>query len=126
MKKDLNSIAALEKAIAEKYGNEAAINPKSLWTPQKEIEYLNQSKQAQVKEALSEKTQEKVEFSGILIAKKLLNKNTDRHCQFCKCYSFDRNDDLYFTKFRTCYKCFVVYIDGREERWANGWRPEVK
>ena len=36
MKKDLNYIAALEKAIAEKYGEIATINPKSGWDPEKE------------------------------------------------------------------------------------------
>ena len=38
MKHDLNYIAALEKAITEKYGELTIINPKSLWTEEKEKE----------------------------------------------------------------------------------------
>ena len=40
MKKDLNKIAYVEKAIAKKFGKEAIVNPKSNWTDEKEEEYL--------------------------------------------------------------------------------------
>ena len=42
MKKDLDYIARLEKAIEEKYGKEAIINPKSNWTDEKEKQYLSE------------------------------------------------------------------------------------
>ena len=45
MKKDLNKIAYVEKAIAKKFGQEAIINPKSGWTDEKEEEYLEQLKE---------------------------------------------------------------------------------
>ena len=41
-KKDLNKIAAIEKAIAEKYGEDAVSNPRSNWGDEKEKEYLEQ------------------------------------------------------------------------------------
>ena len=50
MKKDLNYIAGLEKAIKQKYGEEAVQNPSSNWTPEKEKEYLQQLKENKVKE----------------------------------------------------------------------------
>ena len=40
--KDLNKIAQIEKAIAKKFGKETITNPKSLWTDEKEEEYLEQ------------------------------------------------------------------------------------
>ena len=36
-------IAAIEKAIAEKYGKEAIQNPKGNWNEAKEKEYIQQS-----------------------------------------------------------------------------------
>ena len=43
-KKDLNYIANVEKAISDKYGEETIQNPKSLWTKEKEEEYIKQLK----------------------------------------------------------------------------------
>ena len=126
MKRDPNFIAALEKAVREKYGDSAIINPKSGWDPEKEQSYIEQTKETYKKEAKTEKSQEIVDFGGVLIAKKLINKNVERHCDFCKRYSFNRDDDVYFTKFGACYKCYIQYIMDREERWKNGWRPKTE
>ena len=43
--KDPNRIAAIEKAIAEKYGKETVENPRSKWNEEKEGEYLEQMSQ---------------------------------------------------------------------------------
>ena len=45
-KKDLNYIAKLEQAIAKKYGEDSIINPKSLWTDEKEEQYLKDLKES--------------------------------------------------------------------------------
>ena len=124
MKRDLNYVAALEKAMMEKYGEQTVINPKAGWNPEKEQEYINQTKEAYKKEALAEQTQEKVDLGGVLIAKKLINKNNDRQCNYCGIYSFNRNDDVFFSKYNMCNNCFIKHVDGREERWKNGWRPK--
>ena len=126
MKKDLNYIAALEKGVMEQYGADAISNPKGNWTPDKELVYLEEVKKAQIKESKNERTQERIEIDGVLIAKKLINKNVERHCDYCNRYSFDREDDLYFTKFGTCHKCYTQYIIDREERWNSGWRPKME
>ena len=42
MKKDLNYIAAVEKAISEKYGRVATQNFRCHWDSSSEKEYLNQ------------------------------------------------------------------------------------
>ena len=70
-----------------------------------------------------EKT-EKVEKDGFLISKKLLNKESNRTCEACNVYSFDLKDDAYMTKFGTCHRCYVKYVEDREERWNSGWRPD--
>ena len=43
--KDLNYIAALEKAIKKKYGDDAIQNPASYWDEDKEKEYIEQLKE---------------------------------------------------------------------------------
>lgn len=123
MKKDLNYIAALEKAVKEKYGDLATMNPKHFWNEDKEKEYIEQTKKAVIKERTSQDSKEKIELEGVLIPKKLINKTSNRQCAVCKAYSFNKKDDVYMNKFVSCYKCYMIYIEGNEERWASGWRP---
>ena len=59
MKKDPNYIVKVEKAIAEKYGEETVQNPKSNWNEEKEQNYLQQLKK------LSEKERKRQEGSGV-------------------------------------------------------------
>ena len=27
------------------------------------------------------------------------------------------------SKFECCFKCYIDYVEGREDRWKSGWRP---
>lgn len=121
-KKDPNYIAALEKAIKEKYGELATMNPKYFWDQNKEKEYIKDIKHSVSKSVNNENSREKLDLGGILIPKKLINKSNNT-CEGCKKYSFSKKDDLYLNKFSCCYKCFIEYVEGREERWLSGWRP---
>jgi len=122
-KKDPNYIAALEKAIKEKYGELATMNPKMFWDPEKEKSYISETKQVFKKAASNEESREKIDLDGVLIPKKLISKNGNKTCIICKEYSFDKKDDVYLNKFISCYKCYIKYIEDREERWLSGWRP---
>ena len=118
-------IAKLEKAIAQKYGDEATHNPRRFWDEDKEKGYIEQSQAEQQKFAKNAESQDKVEQDGFLINKKLLNRDHNRSCPVCRKYSFHTRDDLYMNKFKACFGCYVRYIEGgREERWINGWRPQ--
>ena len=101
--KDPEHLIKVEKAIQEKYGDEAVQNPKANWDPAKEKEYLQQIK----KIAKSEKPKEKIEVDGVLMPKKLFRKESKRTCPKCKIYSFDMKDDLYMGKFKCCYECYL-------------------
>lgn len=117
-------IVKLEKAISQKYGEEATHNPRRFWDEDKEKEYIQQSQIEQQKFAKNAESQDKIEADGFLINKKLLNRDHNRTCPVCSRYSFHPRDDLYMNKFEACFKCYIQYIDGgREERWKNGWRP---
>ena len=123
-KKDLNYIANIEKAISDKYGTETVQNPEGRWTKEKEEQYLEQLKKLQEKTARLQEKIEKVEFNGFLISKKLLSRDSNRTCNTCNTYSFDSKDDIHMIKHDCCYKCYITWIDGREKRWAAGWRPK--
>ena len=123
MKKDLNDVASVEKAISQKYGEETIINPKSTWDEAKEEEYMQQLKDLDKKRELTSKEASKVELNGFLLAEKLINKRSERTCPSCDTYSFDKKDDLYMNRFGCCLKCYINFVEGREDRWASGWRP---
>ena len=81
-------IVKLEKAISQKYGEEAINNPRRFWDEDKEKAYLQQSIEERQKFAKLAETQDKVEQDGFLINKKLLNRDHNRTCPVCEKYSF--------------------------------------
>ena len=121
--KDLNEIAAIEKAIAKKYGKVAVKNPKSGWDDEKEAEYLEQQKKVAEKLNSVSEDDDRVELDGVFVSKKLLNRESKRECPVCDEYSFNMRDDIYMNKFECCNNCFIKWVDGREERGLKGCRP---
>ena len=122
-KQDPNYVIKVEKAIADKYGADTVQHPAKDWTPEKEQAYIEQLELFNKKlRKLSEKT-EKVEVQGVLISKKLLNKDSNRVCSTCETYSFNSKDDIYMNKYDCCFQCYIQWVENREERWATGWRP---
>ena len=111
--KDINYIQALEKAVKEKYGDLATQNPKHYWDEIKEKQYIEQQKEAAQKKYDNEASREKVEVDGVLLPKKLINKNINKECSICKKYSFDKRDDLYLNKFKACYRCYLCELEGK-------------
>jgi hypothetical protein len=112
--KDYDTIAALEKAISEKYGREAIEDPRANWTDEKENEYLRQLNLISERLANLSSQLEKVEFNGFFVSKKLLNREkSDRTCSSCGTYSFDKRDDLYMSRFDCCFTCYIKKIEGR-------------
>ena len=122
MSNDPNKIAAIEKAIAEKYGEEAIQNPEKDWNDEKESQYLEDLKKLYASKRDGE-SPDKVEINGVFVASKLINNDSNRSCPVCETYSFKSNDDVYMIKFNCCEKCYIQWVEGREERWKNGWRP---
>jgi hypothetical protein len=105
-KQDPDYALKVEHAISEKYGAETVQHPQSDWNPQKEQEYLEQLRLLNRKlDKISEKL-EKVEVQGVLISKKLLNKDSNRSCPVCSTYSFDTRDNVYMTKYTCCRTCY--------------------
>ena len=118
--KDPNYAIKVEKAIAEKYGDETVQHPRKEWTDEKEKQYLDDLKKIYNHDA-SDGVQEEV--NGVFISKKLLTRESKRSCPVCNTYSFKSKDDVYMSKFDCCEKCYIQWVEDREERWISGWRP---
>jgi hypothetical protein len=108
--KDPDHLIKVEKAIKEKYGPETIQNPKVTWNEEKEQEYLTEIKKVYQKE----KPREKIEVNGILMPKKLFMRESKRTCPVCEVYTRSIKDDVYLTKFKCCFKCYIMHIEGRE------------
>lgn len=122
--KDLDKIVAIEKAIAQKYGDEAIQNPRANWDEIKEREYLEQMQELYKKTNENDKWQEKIDINGIKVSKKLFNRDSLQHCSVCSSFPKKTSDDVCLLKYDCCYKCYIQYIEDREERWEKGWRPQ--
>ena len=124
--KDLNHIAAVEKAIAEKYGSATIVPPQASWDQEKEKEYLEQMKKLYQKTQKNKSWQDKVDVNGIKVTKKLLNRESLRTCSVCGNFPKKSMDDVCLIKFNCCNHCYIKYVEDREERWLTGWRPQIK
>ena len=122
--KDINYVAGLEKAIKKKYGEEAIENPAKFWDQKKEKDYLLQLEEFIQKQKKFEASTDLENVDGILVSRKLLNKEGILNCLTCSKKIKTINDDIYFTKFDCCETCYIRYVEGREQRWLEGWRPK--
>jgi len=122
--KDLNRIAAIENAISKKYGTETISNPRADWSPSKEEKYLEQMREHYQKINKKEEAAQKIDINGIKISKKLLNREPLKNCSVCRSFPQKSLDDVCFIKFDCCHGCYIKYVEGREERWLEGWRPD--
>ena len=121
--KDQNYVAKIEKAIKDKYGEKAIHNPRSGWDKEKEEEYLRELKKINEKHFAQEELQEKVEQEGVLLSKKLLMKSGNASCPQCNKYNLTARDEIFVLRRDCCETCHIKYVEGREERWRQGWRP---
>ena len=122
MKKDYNYIAAVEKAIAEKYGKDTVQDFRSEWKEEDEKDYLKQLRDRKKAKASSGKTRTLV-AEDVEIIKRKKSKKEERTCPVCKTYSFLFRDDLYMNRFKCCFSCYLDFVEFREDEWESGVRP---
>ena len=75
------------------------------------------------KQKKNEESKEKIEINGIKVSKKLLNREQLRSCPVCGRFTRKSLDDVCLIKYDCCSKCYIQYVDCREQRWKEGWRP---
>lgn len=122
-KRDIEYVGKVEKAIADKYGEESVVNPRSLWDEEKESQYLEQVKENAEKYYKKEEDDDIIEKDGIFVSKKLLSMSNTEKCNICSKYMLSSRDKVFLLKWECCNNCYIKWVEGREERWQNGWRP---
>ena len=122
-RKDPNYIASVEKAITEKYGKNTGQDFRNEWQEDKEKEYLAQLKEMTAKRDKNSIKKEEIVVGDVRITKRRTKQKDNRTCPVCKTYSFSSRDDLYMNRFKSCYQCYIDFIEHREEAWNNGERP---
>ena len=96
-------------------------------TRPKKQEYLEQMRELYKKTNENDKWQEKIDVNGIKVSKKLFNRDSLKCCPVCsELFPRKTADDVCFLKFDCCYKCYIQYVEDREERWQKGWRPNLE
>ena len=123
-KPDLNEIAKFEKAIEKKYGKSAIQNPRNNWDEEKEKKYLEDLKKFYSLDQNEINSKQIVQKDGFVLKIKKGKTQSNRHCPVCGQYSFRASDYLYMAKFNCCEKCYIDFVEGREDRWKTGWRPK--
>lgn len=122
-KRTIEELAKIEHALKEKYGEDSIVNPRQFWTKEKESEYQKELSVSVEKQQKLEENSEKIEKDGFLISKRLLTYTNSEGCPTCSKYFLNAQDTVYLIKFECCHKCFIDFVDGREDRWKTGWRP---
>ena len=117
-KYDEKQISAFEKAIEEKYGIDAILDPSSFWTPEKEKTYLDQVKVVE-KYYRQQPYENQIDQGGFILREKLLNKRNFKNCSYCGDQAYKASDEMYMTKFNCCFKCYVTHLEGRENKWQK-------
>ena len=117
MNKDYDKIAKIEKVIAKKYGNAAIQNPKANWTEEKEKVYLESVKKFYKK---CEKNREEINKLKALRSDELQLSP----CPICSRIILSEFDEVAILKYECCYSCYIDFVEGRENRWKEGWRPD--
>ena len=123
MKKDTNYIAAVEKAIAEKYGKDTVQDFRSTWEADKEKEYLRQLAERNKKTYPSAKKNKRSLAEDVEVSTQRRRDPSNRQCPVCKTYSFSSKDDLYMNRFGCCNYCYLQFVHQNEDSWAAGKRP---
>ncbi len=120
---DAQTVAALEKAVAEKYGKDAVQDFRSEWKEEDEKRYLAQLEKRTKLSLQKEKPTHIIDDGEIEIKTHRTEKTQDRTCPVCKTYSFSPQDDLYMNRFKACRLCYYDFIFCREDDWMSGKRP---
>lgn len=45
-------------------------------------------------------------------------------CPLCKLLMQGHKSTTTYYKFGVCQNCFIEYVEGREKKWEEGWRPD--
>ncbi len=116
---DLERVAKVEKAIAEKYGEDASRDIRHFWDKEKELEYSRQIKEEYTKRNNLDRHKNEVEKEGFVLIRRKGESNHASQCPICDKFLSSADDDIYYNKFECCSGCFIQYVEDRESQWSD-------
>lgn len=114
----------IEQEIRKKYGEKAVINPKKFITSEFDQQYRTFLKKMAIDDT---KPEEKVNIDGVLLPSKLFIKEKNKKCCVCNSEFLSNKDELYLLKYETCERCYIIEIEGREDKWLikkQSWKEK--
>ena len=60
-----------------------------------------------------------------VIIDKTGKKSTGIFCHTCDFLIKSSDDLITFKKWKTCHDCYLRFIEGNQEKWKQGWRPDT-
>jgi hypothetical protein len=112
----------VNQILEEKFGKFATIEIGSFWNGTKEEHLRNYLKSEMKRLEKSYQQDEYIKINNILFSKSMLSRR-NYYCAVCGKYNYKLDDLRYSFKYETCQRCYIRYIEDRELRWKEGWRP---
>lgn len=106
----------IDDIFEAKFGKFSTIDISSFWNVHKEEKYKEYIKNTKYKNINF------IDILGIKYSRNIFQKKS-KNCILCGKHNYRLVDMTSYDKYRTCSTCYVQYIEDREERWKNGWRP---
>lgn len=107
---------AIGKEMSKMYGEVVLTHPEVWWDTEKEKKYRESLKNQQKEDKVQEK--QTLINNEVLIINKLFI-TSSRTCDICKTNFCGYYDEMYLNKFGCCYKCYIMYCEGREDKWET-------
>ena len=127
VRRNPGQVQAISEEIVRCFGEEAGKMASEHVTEEDKRKFKECKEESDQKRAESRRQTEKIDAGGFIISKKTMAKpKLERTCPVCNTFSFCSKDDVYMLKFGCCEHCFIIHIEGREERWKKGWRPNER
>lgn len=61
-----------------------------------------------------------------VILDKTNNKTCGIFCHTCQFLIKSADDLITFKNWQTCHDCYLRFIEGRQQEWKEGWRPDTE
>lgn len=106
----IHEIGQIEEEVSKKYGEDARELLKDSWDEEKEKNYIDDLKKIKTYYKNSNSI---IKSDGICVAKKLLEKKSQKKCKFCNKLIYSIDDLTYLESYESCFKCYVQHIEGR-------------
>jgi len=102
----------IKQALIGKYGLRIANNFLDNWNSQKEDVFLSQLSTLIEDEGSAK--EEWISGDAVIVNKLIARKNKLNNCKYCNKRTKNVDDDVCYNKYKTCYKCYILQIEGKD------------